>query len=325
MLRRSYRLAAASHSVSHSSTAKGPVPAGAAATMASDNPIGYSWAHFRVTALAAFLDQFSDRLARFGASISKMGDRIIPLHYPKETLYKMPRVVPVDGHRATIADNVFIASSAVVAGDVKIGRKVYVGYNAILRADPHEQIVLGESCNVQEKATIIGNTTVGKWSSIEPMAIVDSADIASCSFVGANAIVMKGAKIESNAMLCASGVLQAGATIPSGEVWAGNPATKIGTLTEDEKEYIIKAAKHMVLLALEHRDAQELTWEEIFDIYDARTKYAYMTQTNQDARVKAFYVKEPPRLTDRSTRTSPYDAVEGRHKPNGGWESTQGY
>eukprot|EP00743_Colponemidia_sp_Colp-15_P017635 GILK01021854.1.p1 GENE.GILK01021854.1~~GILK01021854.1.p1 ORF type:complete len:158 (+),score=10.67 GILK01021854.1:2-475(+) len=157
------------------------------------------------------------------------------------------------------------------------------------------------------------------------MAIVDSADIASCSFVGANAIVMRGAKMESNAMLCASGVLQAGATIPSGEVWAGNPATKIGNLTEDEKEYVIKAAKHMVLLALEHRDAQELTWEEVYDIYDARTKYAYMTQTNQDARVKAFWVKEPPRLTDRSTRTSPYENVEGRHRPNGGWESTQGY
>lgn len=297
----------------------------AANTSASAPASDYAWATYRLPFLSDYKLLMADRLTRLGNGISKFGQRLTPSNYPRESLYKMPRVLELKGARPTVADNVFIASNAAVVGDVKVGRKAYIGYNAIVRANEGEQVVLGESCNVQEKATIVGNSTVGKWSSVEPMAIVDSADIASCAFVGANAIVMKGAKMESNTMLCASGVLQAGATIPSGEVWAGNPAQKIGSLTEDEKEYVIKAAKHMVLLALEHRDAQELTWEEQFDMYYSRTLYAFMTESNQDARVKAMFMKEPPRLTNRSTRTSPYEGVEGRNRPSGGWESTQGY
>lgn len=309
-----------------SSAAGAAVAAASSANTAASPPASeYAWATYRLPFLSEYKLQLADRLAKIGYKITKLGDRVMPINYPKESLYKMPRVVEHNGKRATIADNCFIASNAAVVGDVKIGRKVYVGYNAIVRANEGEQVVLGESCNVQEKATVVGNSTVGKWSSIEPMAIVDNADIASCSFVGANAIVMKGAKMESNTMLCASGVLQAGATIPSGEVWAGNPAQKIGNLTEDEKEYIVKAAKHMVLLALEHHDSQELTWEEQYDMMYSRTLYADMTQNNQDARVKAMFMKEPPRLTTRSTRTSPYENVEGRHRPSGGWESTQGY
>lgn len=318
MLRRTNRFAHKAH------VAAGAHMASTTANSSAEKE-NYTWATWTLHPLAVYRSELADRLHRFAYRLSKLGDRIMPLNYPKETLYRCPRVIPLNGVRATIADNVFIASNATIVGDVKVGRKVYIGYNAIVRANSGEQVVLGESSNVQEKATIIGNSSIGKWSTVEPMAIIDNADIASSAFVGANAIVMKGAKMESNTMLCASGVLQAGATIPSGEVWAGNPAQKIGNLTEDEKEYIIKAAKHMVLLALEHRDAQELTWEEVYDMYDARTTYAILTEQNQDARVKAMWMKEPPRLTNRSTRTSPYENIEGRHRPSGGWESTAGY
>ena len=261
------------------------------------------------------------RLVELAAKLTSIGAYVTPSNFPKEELYKLPRVVPIQGVRATIADNVFIAPSAVVAGDVKVGRKVYVGYNAIIRANEGNTIVLGESCNVQEKAVITGNSTVGKWVSVEPMAVIDSADIASCSFVGANSIVNKGAKMESNTMLCAAAVLQSGATIPSGEVWAGNPATKIGNLTEEEKTYIVKAAKHMVLVNLEHHDAWEGTWEDITNVMETRAMYAASTENNLDMRIRPFYVKEPPRPNQRSTRDSPFEIREGRHRPGGGWES----
>lgn len=279
------------------------------------------WAIPYGSRVGSALNSLGARFVEMAAKLSNFGAGIAPAGYPREELYKLPRVVPIHGHRATIADNVFIAPSAVVAGDVKVGRKVYVGYNAIVRANEGETIVLGESCNVQEKAVILGNSTVGKWVSVEPMSVIDNADIASCSFVGANAIVNKGAKMESNTMLCAAAVLQAGATIPSGEVWAGNPATKIGTLTEEEKTYIVKAAKHMVLVSLEHHDAWEGTWEDITNVMETRTMYAQSTENNFDMRIRPFYVKEPPRPNQRSTRESPFEIREGRHRPGGGWES----
>lgn len=273
------------------------------------------WAIEKRTYLSTLLDRCSVKLQRAATRIISASDRMMGVQ-PKEALYRIPRLLEVGKQRPSVMDNCFVAPSAIVIGNVKIGRKNYVGYNAIIRAEAGESIHLGESCNVQEKAIVSGNTTVGKWSTIEPMAIVESADIASCSFVGANAIVMKGSCIESGAMLCAASVLQSGATIPSGEMWAGNPAQKVADLTEKQKEDIVKAAKHMVLLGIEHHDSWELTWEEVENQRDAREQFAHYGENNREMRVKAMYIKEPPRPNRKPMgRKTPYEMVEGENKP----------
>lgn len=273
------------------------------------------WAFKRKTHLHVMLDEVAVFLKGSGLAIAKAADRLLG-YQPKETLHRLPRLLSVWGKRPQIQDNVFVAPSALITGDVRVGRKNYIGYNAILRAEEGQTIHLGESCNVQEKAILTGSCTVGKWSTIEPMAIIDSADIASCSFVGASAIVMRGARMESNTMLGAASVLQAGAVIPSGEIWSGNPAQKIGTMTETEKESIIKAAKHMVILSIEHRDSWQLTWEEVENIRQAREHWARFSEHNREHRVKPFYIKEPPRPNRKLPgRRSPYDVYEGENKP----------
>lgn len=274
-----------------------------------------NWAIVRKTTLHEFFDHLSNTLFLAAKVFVKAGDRFIG-YRPKEELYRLPRLLTVWGKRPQVMDNTFIAPSALVTGDVRLGRKNYIGYNAVIRADEGQTIYLGESCNVQEKVVMTGSCTVGKWSTIEPMAIIDSADIASCSFVGAGAIVMRGAKIESGAMLCAAAVLQAGAVVPSGEIWAGNPAEKIGILSEDEKTSIVKAAKHMVILSIEHRDSWQLTWEELENIREAREQFATLAQHNREYRVKPFYIKEPPKPTRKvGGKKSPYEIYEGENKP----------
>ncbi|KAG8343358.1 gamma carbonic dehydratase [Trypanosoma vivax] len=274
------------------------------------------WAVKKPTKLALALDKFGLKLSAAARKIIRMSDVIMGVQ-PKEALHSIPRLLTVNNVRPTVMDNVFIAPSALLSGDVRVGRKNYIGYNAILRAETGETIYLGESCNVQEKAVVTGNTTVGKWSTIEPMAIVDTADIASCSFVGAAAIVMKGARMESGSMLCAASVLQSDAIIPSGEMWAGNPAEKVRDLTESEQEEIIKAAKHMVLLAIEHRDSWELTWEELEDQRQAREQFARYAEHNREIRTKPMYIKEPPRPSRKAMgRKTPQEMLDGgEHKP----------
>ncbi|EAN85072.1 hypothetical protein C3747_43g38 [Trypanosoma cruzi] len=284
------------------------------------------WAIKRKTRLATALDGLGFRLSILAKKVIGVSDRMMGIQ-TKEALYRIPRLLTVYGVRPTVMDNVFIAPSAFVSGDVRIGRKNYIGYNAILRAERNETIYLGESCNVQEKAVVTGNTTVGKWTTIEPMAIVESADIASCSFVGANAIVMRGAKIESGSMLCAASVLQSGAVLPSGEMWSGNPAEKVRDLTEKEQEDIVKAAKHMVLLAIEHRDSWELTWEELEDQREAREQFARYAENNREVRTKPMYIKEPPRPSRKAMgRKTPQEMLDGgEHKPPLSDSIHQGY
>jgi carbonic anhydrase/acetyltransferase-like protein (isoleucine patch superfamily) len=267
-----------------------------------------------VPVITRIYSSFAQIAVPLAMKMMKLGDKLCSEN-PKEDMYRIPRLLRVDGHRPKVLDNCFIAPSALVTGNVTVGRKVYIGYNAIIRADGENAIHLGESCNVQEKAIVTGSTTIGKWSTIEPMAIVESADVASCSFVGAGAIVMKNAKIESQAMLCAGAVLQAGSVVPSGEVWAGNPAEKIATLTDVEKQQIVVAAKHLVLLNVEHHDAWELTWEEIENIRITREHFAHYAMRNQETRTRPYYVKEPPRRKPK-TRTSPMEMANPGKSPS---------
>nr|CCD15801.1 unnamed protein product [Trypanosoma congolense IL3000] len=274
------------------------------------------WAIKKPSRLAFALEKLGTRLSSMARKVIAASDSLMGIQ-PREKLNCVPRLLAVNDVRPTVMDNVFIAPSALISGDVRVGRKNYIGYNAIIRAEKDETIYLGESCNVQEKAVITGSTTIGKWSTIEPMAIVDTADIASCSFVGANAIVMKGARIESGSMLCSTSVLQSGVIIPSGEMWSGNPAEKVRDLTEKEREDIIKAAKHMVLLAIEHRDSWELTWEELEDQREAREQFARYAENNREIRTKPMYIKEPPRPSRKAmSRKTPQEMVDGgEHKP----------
>lgn len=281
------------------------------------------WAIKRTTFLTKFLNCTAHSLQKCAGCVISLGGFFLR-QQPQESLYRLPRLLKVSDKRPSVLDNCFIAPSALVSGDVRVGRKNYIGYNAILRADAGESIVLGESCNVQEKAVVTGNSTIGKWTTIEPMAIVESADIASCSFVGAGAVVMKNSKIESGAMLCAASVLQAGAIIPSGEMWAGNPAEKVADLTEKEKQQIITAAKHMVLLAIEHHDSWELTWEEIENQRMAREQFARYGESNRELRAKGMYMKEPPRPTRKAMgRRTPHELSHGAENPPVHIESMQ--
>lgn len=238
---------------------------------------------------------------RYGLMMEGVAARLVNLsalfmgRQSEESLYSLPRLLAVHNRRPAIMDNCFIAPSAILTGDVRVGRKNYIGYNAIIRAERGETIFLGESCNIQEKAVVTGNTSIGKWCSIEPMCVVESSDIASCSLVGASAVVMRGCTIESGSILCSASILQAGAIVPSGEIWSGNPAVCIGRVTEKQKEDIIKAAKHMVLLAIEHHDSWALTWEEIESQRIAREDLCDTLRDHHETRSKAMYIKEPPR------------------------------
>lgn len=280
------------------------------------------WAIKRTTVLTKLLNTSATCLQKCATCVISMSNSLIGKQ-PGEELYRLPRLLAV-GKRPSVADNCFIAPSALVSGDVRVGRKSYVGYNSIIRAEEGESIILGESSNIQEKAVITGATTIGKWSTVEPMAIVDNADVASCSFIGAGSILMKNSKVESGAMLCAGSVLQAGAVIPSGEMWSGNPAEKVSDLSEKEKEQIIKAAKHMVLLAIEHHDSWELTWEDIENQRTAREQFARFGESNRELRAKAMYMKEPPRPSRKPMgRRSPHELSHGGENPPVHIESVQ--
>jgi carbonic anhydrase/acetyltransferase-like protein (isoleucine patch superfamily) len=84
--------------------------------------------------------------------------------------------------------------------------------------------------------------------------------------IGMNSIIPEGAYIEKNAMLGAGTVLSPGQRIPSGELWAGNPAKFIRYLTHEEEDNIVTLAENYWRTALEHKEEFSLpvgtAWNE---------------------------------------------------------------
>ncbi len=64
-------------------------------------------------------------------------------------------------------------------------------------------------------------------------------------------------------MVAAGAVITPGKTVPSGEVWAGNPAKMLRKLEEEETGFIAQAANDYAALAAVHAAENAKTPEEI--------------------------------------------------------------
>ena len=100
--------------------------------------------------------------------------------------------------RVEMADDAWIAESAVVIGRVRLEAGASVWFGAVLRGD-NELILLGENSNVQDGAVMHTDPgsplTLGKGVTVGHNAMLHGCTVGDYSLVGINAVVLNGAKI----------------------------------------------------------------------------------------------------------------------------------
>ncbi len=131
----------------------------------------------------------------------------------------------------------FIAETAVLIGDVKVGKDSSVWYGAVIRGD-ESPIVIHEGTSIQDNCVLhcdgnspmeIGsNCTVGHGAMIHGSIIGDNV------LVGMGAIILNGAKIGDNCIIAAGAVVKERAEIPANSMLVGVPAKIIRTLNEEQ-------------------------------------------------------------------------------------------
>lgn len=146
-----------------------------------------------------------------------------------------------------IAAGAFIAHNATVFGDVTIGDRCSVLFQAVIRGDC-EQIKLGTGCNVQDHCVlhadpgypcIIGdNVTLGHG------AIVHGATVEDNVLVGMRAVIMNGASVGQGSVIAAGALITEGMQIPPRSIVAGLPGKIRGETTEKHQRMIDHAATH---------------------------------------------------------------------------------
>lgn len=177
----------------------------------------------------------------------------------------------------------FIAPSASVIGDVQVGQGSSIWYGSVLRGDVNS-ISVGSGTNIQDnslvhvaKSNLSGKvlpTIIGNKVTIGHSAVVHGCIIEDEAFVGMGATLLDGVVVEKHAMVAAGSLVRQDTRIPSGEVWAGNPAKFLRKLTEEEIAFILQSAANYVNLAKVHAAENAKSFDEIEFERMLRKKFA---------------------------------------------------
>lgn len=151
-----------------------------------------------------------------------------------------------------VGQDVFIALSADVIGQVKLSEEASIWHNAVLRGDV-DWIQIGARSNIQDCATvhcsygipvIVGNNvTVGHG------AILHSCTIGDNTLVGMGAIILDGAVVGKNCLVAAGALITPRTVIPDGSLVVGSPAVVKKALSEEVIQKNIHNADEYVELA----------------------------------------------------------------------------
>lgn len=150
----------------------------------------------------------------------------------------MALIKTVRNHTPQFGDHCFLAETATVIGEVKMGNDCSVWFNAVVRGDVH-YIHIGNKVNIQDGAIIHctyqkAPTTIGNKVSIGHRAIVHGCTIHDNVLIGMGAIVMDHAVVHSNSIVAAGAVVLEKTVIESGCIYAGVPAKKVKEVSPDQ-------------------------------------------------------------------------------------------
>jgi len=137
-----------------------------------------------------------------------------------------------------LGKSVYLASTAVVVGDVKLGDHASVWYGAVLRGDIN-RIVVGHHSNIQDNAVLhLADDfpcVVGNYVTVGHGAIVHACKIGDEVLVGMGAIVLDGAVVGHQSLIGAKALVTQGMKIPPGSLVLGAPAKVVRKLTSNER------------------------------------------------------------------------------------------
>lgn len=141
-----------------------------------------------------------------------------------------------NGIRPVVDRSSFIHPTAVITGNVTIGKNCYIGPGAALRGD-WGAIVLEDGCNVQENCTVHmfpGLTVLLKEGAhIGHGAVVHGATVGRNCLVGMNSVLMDHVVIGDESIIGALTMIKEGEQIPSRSVVVGNPGKIIRAVSEE--------------------------------------------------------------------------------------------
>ncbi len=167
---------------------------------------------------------------------------------------------PFNGRRPQIAESAFLAESATLVGDVRVGPQSSVWPNAVLRGDVGT-IRIGARSNIQDGTVVHtseeGEAVIGNGASIGHGAILHGCRLGNDILVGMGAIVLDGAQVEDLVLVGAGTLIPQNVVIPSKSLVVGIPGRVTRQLNDQDLEYIRHNANEYVSLSSRYLESRK--------------------------------------------------------------------
>lgn len=156
-----------------------------------------------------------------------------------------------------IGKNSWIAPSADVIGDVKMGEDCSIWFGTVIRGDVHK-IIIGDRVSVQDLSMVHvthfkkedksdGNPTIiGDDVTIGHRVMLHGCTIENACLIGMSATILDGAVISEESIVGAGSLVTKNKTFPPRSLIMGSPAKVIRSLTENEIKELYASAERYV-------------------------------------------------------------------------------
>ncbi|RYX88856.1 MAG: gamma carbonic anhydrase family protein [Comamonadaceae bacterium] len=156
-------------------------------------------------------------------------------------VYQLDDLVPA------LPESTWVADSAQVMGDVRMGEGCSVWFGAVIRGDT-DTITIGSGTNVQDNSVLHADhgvpLTIGDNVTIGHQVMLHGCTIGNNSLIGIQAVVLNGARIGNNCLVGAGSLVTEGKEFPDGSMIIGSPAKAVRQLTPEQIEGLKRSAQH---------------------------------------------------------------------------------
>ncbi len=145
----------------------------------------------------------------------------------------MALIIPLGGKTPKIGQDVFLAPTAVLIGDVEVGDGTSVWFGCVLRGD-FGAIRVGRNCTLQDNAVIHSaedaDTVLGDQVTLGHGAVIEGCTIGDQTLIGIGAAVLPYSEIGTGSLIAAGSVVLEKSRVPDHVLVTGTPGKVKGPL-----------------------------------------------------------------------------------------------
>jgi len=166
-------------------------------------------------------------------------------------------ILGFEGNTPKIKKSAFIAPSADIIGEVKIGKDSAIWFGCVIRGDIHK-IKIGKRSNIQDLSMIHvthytkedksdGNPTIiGDDVTVGHKVMLHGCTIEDACLIGMSATILDGSVIGKESIVGANTLVTKNKKFPPRSLIMGSPAKVIRELNDEEIAFLYKSASNYV-------------------------------------------------------------------------------